>query len=41
VEQEALRRGDQGAEARARAAWARALALDANLRRTALSLGMP
>lgn len=41
VEQEAARRGDERASARAGEAWNRALSLDANLRRTALSLGMP
>lgn len=41
VEQEAARRGRREAEGPARAAWAKALAIDANLRRTALSLGMP
>jgi Tfp pilus assembly protein PilF len=41
VEQEAARRGRREAEGPAREAWARALAIDANLRRTALSLGMP
>lgn len=41
TEQEALRRGRREAEGSAREAWAKALALDANLRRTALSLGMP
>jgi serine/threonine-protein kinase len=41
VEQEALRRGDRTAEGPAREAWAKALGLNANLRRTALRLGMP
>lgn len=41
TEQEALRRSHREAEGPAREAWTRALALDANLRRTALSLGMP
>ena len=41
VDQEALRRGHPEAEEPARKAWAKTLALDANLRRTALSLGMP
>lgn len=41
TEQEAVRRGRREAEDPAREAWARALALDANLRRAALSLGMP
>lgn len=41
VEQEALRRGEQAAEPRAREAWAKALALDANLGRWAKLLGKP
>jgi hypothetical protein len=41
VEQEAHRRGDPRAEPRAREAWSQALALDANLRRQAKTLGMP
>jgi hypothetical protein len=41
VEQEALRRGDKAAESPAREAWAKVLDLNANLRRTALRLGMP
>ncbi|HEX4846082.1 MAG TPA: hypothetical protein VFV26_07660, partial [Geothrix sp.] len=41
VEQEAVRRGHSEAKGPAREAWARALAIDANLRRTALSLGSP
>lgn len=41
ADQEALRRGHREAEGPARDAWSKALSLDANLRRTALSLGMP
>ncbi len=41
VEQEALRRGDRGAQPRARQAWDKALALDANLERWAKLLGRP
>jgi serine/threonine-protein kinase len=41
AEQEAVRRGRRDSEAPAREAWAKALTIDANLRRTALSLGMP
>jgi hypothetical protein len=41
VEQEAVHRGDAQAKGLAQEAWNRALTLDANLRRTALNLGMP
>jgi len=41
VEQEAQRRGEAAAGPRAQEAWAKALALDANLRRRAQGLGMP
>lgn len=41
VEQERVRRGQGDAEPRAREAWAKALALDANLRRWARELGQP
>jgi len=41
VEQEAARRGNAEAQSRAREAWSRALALDANLQRQARMLGMP
>jgi hypothetical protein len=41
VEQEALRRGERGAEPRAREAWDRALNLDANLGRRAKQFGKP
>lgn len=41
VEQDRVRRGQADAEPRARAAWAKALALDGNLRRRARELGRP
>ena len=41
VEQERVRRGQADAEPRAREAWIKALALDANLRRWARELGRP
>jgi len=41
VEQESLRRGEAGAKTRAKEAWAKALAMDANQARWAGKLGMP